>query len=134
MTKKTDTRMGLKFSLISTILLLLPLSPEPAIAACIDADVSLQAAAYSRTQTTPIQNNTVQSQNADGCFNQSAATSNVQIYSGNGEVTQQRQRNIYQDTPNNSLEGTGININTPNVETHIDRPLAIPLPLDLINP
>lgn len=120
MTRKNNTRMGLKFSFISTILLLLPLSPEPT------------RAAYSSTQTTPIQNNTMQSQNADDCFNQSAATSNVQIYSGNGEVTQQRQRNVYQDTPNSPLEGTGIN--TPNVETHIDRPLAIPLPLNLINP
>ena len=132
MTKKTYSYIWLGFGLIRTFLLFLSLFPKPVLAACIDADVSLQIAAYSRTQATPIQNNIVQSQTTDNCFNQSAVTGNVQVYFGNGEVTQERQRNIYQDSPDNPLAGTGIN--TPKVETHINQPLAIPLPLDLITP
>lgn len=126
MTKKTYTWLSL------TILIFLSLSSKPGLAACIDADVSVQVAAYSQTQPTPIQNNTVQSQNSDRCFNQSAATSNIQVDFSNGEIIQERQRNIYQDSPNHPLEGTGID--TPNVETHIYQPLAIPLPLDSISP
>jgi hypothetical protein len=132
MKQKTSTYICLGFRLIEATLLFLFSSPRAVLSACIDADVSLQAAAYSRTQPAPIQNNMVQSQTTENCFNQSATTSNIQVYSGNGEITQERQRNIYQDTPNNPLSGMGIN--TPNVSTHIDRPLAIPLPLDLINP
>jgi hypothetical protein len=108
---------------------LLPNFAQPATAACVDTDVSVQMAIYPRTQPRPNQSNEVNSNLDDNCFGNTNTTVNVQEYVGGGQVTQERTRSTYMTSPNNPLVGI---VNTPNITTHTEHKIAVPVPLDLI--
>jgi hypothetical protein len=108
---------------------LLPNLSQPATAACVDTDVSVQLAIYPRTQPRPNQSNEVNSDIHDNCFVNTATTSGIQVSVGGGQVTQKRKRTTYMASPNNPLEGI---VNTPNIKTHTEHKIVVPVPLDLI--
>lgn len=133
MKKHSPNTTWLIFSFLKAFLVFLSFSSDrPAKAACVDVDASSMLAIYPRNQPPPIQENKVGSNQSDRCFGNVSATTNNQVHVGDrpGQVIQQRDRSINNDTPNNPLEGTGID--TPNIETHIDQKLSIPAPFDLI--
>ena len=115
--------------LLVPFFVLLPNLSQPATAACVDTDVSLQLAIYDRTQSEPNQNNEVSSYLDNNCFNNTNTTINSQVYVGEGTVNQDRKRTTRMSSPNNPLEGM---VDMPNITTHTNHQIVVPVPFYLV--
>ncbi len=94
---------ALSLSAISTFI---PGITNKASAVCVLTDVGVQIAIHSRG-TAANQNNHVNQQASQDCYNNSATTTGVQVYTGTGSVNQNRNSSQYVSGGSNP---TGINM------------------------
>lgn len=91
---------------VSAISTFIPGVTPSAKAVCVLTDVGVQIAVHGRN-TTANQNNNVNQQASNDCYNNSITTTGVQVYTGKGSVNQIRNSNQY---AGGGYNPTGVNI------------------------
>jgi hypothetical protein len=123
------TRLVKIFCLGASSVVYLNIDSPKAHAICVDVDASSQIAVYAASQPQPNQNNDAEGYMEDSCFGHTATTFNSQLYVGDGAVTQNRERKVYQGGSVDPLQGI---VDTPNFQVHINHQQSVPVPWNLI--
>jgi hypothetical protein len=103
---------------------LLFLAIPKASAGCVMSDVNSQYVISSASAPPPTQTNDLNIQFGQNCLGNSSHGNNQQIYFGDGQVDQNRQRNVTLDSQ--SDYDTSLS-DTPNVSATIDQKLDLPI-------
>lgn len=113
-----------KYSLLAIIPLCYLFVTDSVKAGCVQSDVNAQYAITSRNSPAPSQSNTVNTQWGETCLGNSSHGNNLQLYSGSGQIQQERERNV-------SLDSTGWNNtpleNTPHVNANVNQQFSLPV-------
>ncbi len=93
-------------------------------AGCVQSDINAQYSIRTENSPSSRQTNSVNTNFGENCLGNSSHGNNLQIYSGNGTVNQNRQRSVELDST--LLEANPFQ-NTPRVNVEINQQLDLPI-------